>query len=130
MTPLERIIILGNSNWHRTGEYKFRDKENIVHCADGFTMSVLAGGGAYCDPRPPLCLGRDMHPVTEDGVICTFPGPYKRVEVGYPSERPEPWNIWQDFAENPDHPTETVYGYVPVSLVRSLAIIHGGEIDE
>ncbi len=31
------------------------------------------------------------------------------------------------YAEDPDNPTETVYGYVPVGVVQALAAKHGGK---
>ena len=103
---LEHIIAKGN---------RFRTvptfAENWVHCADGFKMSVLAGWGAYSIPRP----------------LDDFEGPYLAVEVGYPSARPEPWDLWSTYAECESDPTGTVYGRVPVDMVRALVALHGGE---
>lgn len=79
-----------------------------VACVDGFTVSVIAGPGAYSTPR-------------------AAQGPYEALEVGYPSERPEPWDKWSKYAEQANAPTETVYGWVPVALVRDLIAAHGGE---
>lgn len=59
---------------------------------------------------------------------CTYPGPYTHVEVGFPSEVPEPWEIWSEFVEDPESPTSTVYAYVPVEDVRALVELHGGEV--
>ena len=94
---------------------------NHIVCADGFALSVVAGYGAYCSPRPSAFSNlADVPP--------TYGGPYHEVEVGFPSQRPEPWRgVWETFAETPEHPTGTVYGYVPVGLVRSLIESHGGE---
>ncbi|MGH3703763.1 MAG: hypothetical protein ACRDT9_03960 [Agromyces sp.] len=86
---------------------------NIVRCADGFKMSVVAGPGAYCSPRPKPIVG--------------LTGNYTAAEVGFPSERPEPWDIWREFAENADDPTATVYGWVPFEVIEALAALHGGE---
>lgn len=91
----------GNPDRHRTGS-------NHLRCADGFTLSVIAGAGAYATPR--------------DGL-----GPYVAVEVGFPSGRPEPWSEWEGYAESPDDPTDTVYGFVPVEMVEALLALHGGE---
>jgi hypothetical protein len=52
-------------------------------------------------------------------------GPYTEVELGFPSEHPG--EAIMKFAENPDAPLDTVYGYVPVFLVRRLIASHGGE---
>ncbi len=81
---------------------------NVVRCADGFQMSVISGEGAYCSPRSDV-------------------GPYTEVEVGYPSSRPEPWDTWSQYCEDPENPVMTVYSYVPIDVVRSLVAMHGGE---
>ena len=92
----------------RDEKYMPTGVSNHLVCADGFRLSVIAGGGAYSTPR--------------DGA------PYVAVEVGFPSSRPEPWEgVWRAFAEDEDDPTETVYGYVPVDLVEALIAAHGGE---
>jgi hypothetical protein len=79
-----------------------------IMCVDGFRVSVIASASAYCTPR-------------------TAQGPYTHVEVGFPSRRPEPWDAWVKYAEDPEIPTGTVYGWVPVDLVRDLVAAHGGE---
>ena len=82
-----------------------RNKE--VVCADGFTMSVQAFDGAYCLPR-----------------VDNAPR-YSKVEVGYPSQRE---SLLLPYAEVPDAPTDTVYGYVPVETVFLVISKHGGMI--
>ena len=79
-----------------------------VVCADGFSMSVQAHDGAYCNPR-------------EDGAE-----KYSLVEVGYPSQV-EP--LLMGYAEDADRPTETVYGYVPVQTVALVLAKHGGMVE-
>ena len=79
-----------------------------VVCADGFTMSVQANHGAYCEPR----LSKHKK--------------YNLVEVGYPSEE-EP--LIMPWAERPDRPTDTVYGYVPVEVVTTVIVKHGGMVE-
>ena len=74
-------------------------------CADGFAISIQASQYHYCTPR-------------EDGQI-----DYKQVELGYPSKEEE---MILDFAEDPDDPTSTVYGYVPVEVVDKMLEKHGG----
>lgn len=76
-----------------------------VGCADGFSMSVQAHDGSYCHPRRG---GAEI---------------YESVEVGFPSA-PEP--LLMEWAESPDSPTETVYGWVPVDVVRRVIEKHGG----
>lgn len=106
MNQLERIIEQGN---RPLGLDRIREPQpdGNIRCADGFTLSVIAGGGAYCTPRQ------------DDG-------PFVAVEVGYPSEQPQPWERWVEYAESPVDPTESIYGWVPVELVRDLVDAHGG----
>ena len=85
----------------------YKDKQPVwetVQCADGFRMSVQANQRGYCHPR-------------------NNTGPWSEVEVGYPSAYE---HCLQPYAESPDRPTETVYGYVPNKLVRSIIEAHGG----
>ena len=75
-----------------------------IVCADGFSMSVQAGEAIYCTPR-------------------NSDGPWTAVEVGFPSAKAD---LLMPYAEEPDKPTDTVYGYVPVSVVAQVIIDHGG----
>ncbi len=75
-----------------------------ITCVDGFSLSVQATHGAYCAPRQNI-------------------GPWWEVEVGYPSAPPE---LIAHRAEDPDRPTDTVYGYVDIELVEQLIALHGG----
>ena len=81
--------------------------ERVV-CKSGFSMSVQAHEHGYCSPR-------------ENGAER-----YAAVEVGFPSER-EP--MLMEFAEEPDRPTETVYGYVPSQVVTNVIVKHGGMVE-
>jgi hypothetical protein len=75
-----------------------------IVCADGLSLSVQGNEGAYCAPRI-----NDLW--------------YYQVEVGYPSEMiPE----LMEYAETPEDPTGTVYGYVPVGIVERIIDAHGG----
>jgi hypothetical protein len=78
-----------------------------IECADGFSMSVQGHYGVYSNPRRALQDGEE----------------YNEVEVGFPSLEPE---LIMEYCENPDNPTGTVYGYVPVNLVEQLVDLHGG----
>ena len=83
--------------------------KNWIRCEDGFKLSVVVHSNTYCLPR-------------------NGPAPYTHVEVGFPSQRPEPWDkAWRGLAEEPEEPTRTVYAYVPVALVEALIELHGGE---
>ena len=78
-----------------------------VVCADGFTMSVQAHQGAYCSPR------------------IDNAEKYTAAEVGFPN-REEP--LLLDFAEDPDKPTDTVYGWVPAQVIVNIIAKHGGMV--
>jgi hypothetical protein len=75
-----------------------------ITCVDGFSLSVQAGEFNYCTPR-----------INSDN--------YLSVEVGFPSEKDDDL---MEYAENPETPTETVYGYVPVDVVERVIEKHGG----
>ena len=80
-----------------------------VVCADGFSMSVQAHDGAYCTPRE-----GDAERYTE-------------MELGYPSEREE---LIMDWIEVPDgNPTESIYPYIPVDVVTTVIVKHGGMVE-
>jgi hypothetical protein len=68
-------------------------------------MSVQAHDGAYCSPRIDNAER------------------YTEVEIGFPTHL-EP--ILVPWAESPDEPTETIYGYVPVEVVNTVIAKHGG----
>jgi hypothetical protein len=75
-----------------------------ITCVDGFSLSVQATHGAYCSPRENI-------------------GPWRQVEVRFPSAEPE---FIMHRAEQPETPTDTVYGYVDIELVEQLIALHGG----
>ena len=79
-----------------------------IKCADGFDLSVQAGEYLYSTPRVDA-------------------GPWTHVEVGFPSDRPEPWAEWSQYVEDEKDPTGTVYAYVPLEMVEALVASHGGE---
>lgn len=106
----DEIVRAGNA-------FNAKDRpSNWIVCADGFKVSVLAHAGAYCTPRPPI-----HHLTVKDAPPC---GPFTAVEVGFPSARPEPWSDWEERAEAPEDPIGSVYGFVPVALVRALIESH------
>jgi hypothetical protein len=84
-----------------------RKNETII-CKDGFSMSVQANETAYCSPRV-------------DGAE-----KYISVEVGYPSQTEPLLMEWIDGDHN--HPTNTVYGYVPADRITLVCIKHGGVV--
>ncbi len=78
-----------------------------IVCADGFTMSVQANSTAYCHPRENLAEA------------------YDEVEVGFPSMAE---SLLLEWAEDPQAPTETVYGWVPAERVSLVIAKHGGMV--
>ena len=83
-----------------------RKMYEAVVCADGFSMSVQASKGSYCRPKNDT-------------------GPYESVEVGYPSS----FDYYlHQYAEDPDNPTGTVYGWVPADTVIMCIDAHGGMV--
>jgi len=82
-----------------------RKSYEMVTCADGFTVSIQAGKYHYSEPR------------TDD------PHAYESVELGYPNR---PCIFIRDYAETPEKPTESIYGYVPAHVVRRMIAGHGG----
>lgn len=76
-----------------------------IVCADGFSLSVQANRGAYCNPRSGI-------------------GPWDEAEIGFPSHRVEEI---MPYCEDSENPTSTVYAYVPVKLIEKLIDDHGGQ---
>lgn len=81
---------------------KFNEK---IQCADGFTMSVQGNERAYCTPR--------VNGAEE----------YTEVEVGFPNMVEE---LLLPYAEEPDNPRGTVYGYVPAQVIVNVIAKHRG----
>ena len=85
-----------------------RKLNKTVFCKDGFRMSIQAHDTAYCDPRR------------------TDADRYTAVEIGFPNEREE---MILEYAEDQAAPTDTVYAYVPSSLVSLVIAKHGGVVE-
>lgn len=78
-------------------------------CKDGFEVSIQASGSHYCLPR--------------DGN-----GIYTHVELGFPSEYMG--DEFQEYAEDPEKPTDTVYSCVPLEMIDRLIESHGGLVND
>ena len=76
-----------------------------ITCTDGYTISIQASQGAYCQPRENY-------------------GPWYMVECGFPNRNPS--QSLMEYAEDKDNPRDTVYGYVPVEVVVAEIEKHGG----
>ena len=70
-------------------------------------MSVQAGETQYCRPRE---TGADK---------------YTEVEIGFPNRLED---LLMEYAEDGTRPTDTVYPYVPASLVTLVIAKHGGMV--
>ncbi len=88
-------------------EDDFKPVLNRITCNDGVSLSVQASKFHYCEPR-----------LNE--------GPYKAVEVGYPSI--DPPDSWEEYFDGnwEDDRTGSVYGYVPIDMVERFIVDHGG----
>ena len=80
--------------------------------ADGTEMSVQFHEGAYCEPRGLSVRDRFKQNLR-----------IQEVEVGFPSKRIE---ALTPYAEEPDKPTDTVYGYVPEIVMTYIIEQCGG----
>ncbi len=78
-----------------------------MNCADGFSISVQGHRGAYSRPRD------------------DFAEKYTAVECGYPTTHEPLLDEYQDGGD----PTDTVYGYVPISVVIEVIEKHGGLVE-
>lgn len=76
----------------------------IIACKNGLVLSIQASSMHYCTPRDDY-------------------GPYSAVEIGFPSRRVE---ALMPYAEDPEQPTNTVYGNVPVSVIEKVIDEAGG----
>ena len=86
----------------------YQKPRKYVHCADGFNMSVQASKTHYCSPRV-------------DGLSAI----YRQVEIGFPSEREA---LLDEYAEDKERYTETIYSWVPSELVALIIAKHGGMV--
>jgi len=84
-------------------EERYNPTAPVFKCDDGYVVSIQAGQWAYSIPR------RD----SEDS--------YESYELGFPNRSDE---LLDEYAENIDDLTETVYGYVPADVVLALINKH------
>ena len=80
-------------------------QSDALTCADGFKFSVQAN--QYC-----YCLSR-----INDADV------YQAFECGFPSSA-EP--LLTGYTEEPERPTQTVYGWAPASVIAAVVEKHGG----
>lgn len=106
LEPSKRLTADAVAFSRKYGMEPFLTRVPRIVCADGFSMSVQASDGHYCQPRDSK-------------------GPWYQVEVGFPSEKVDALMPFIEGDENQD-PTSTVYGYVPIETVVQVIIDHGG----
>lgn len=124
-------VTLDALRWGRAGGQGRRVADKIV-CADGFNVSVQASWGHYAHDA------EGKRPDDDGNTVY----PFRSFEVGYPSERPEPWHCtaWDaGFDRHEDHPVcdgwetygdgdDAIFAFVPYGVVRALLDSHGGEV--
>ena len=81
----------------------------ILRCKNGTSVSVQAGPRNYSTPRSSI-------------------GPWTHFELGYPSDGMKIDSI-RRYAEDPDRPYYTVYGWVPRANIAQLIKDNGGLIE-
>lgn len=97
----------------------------FVICKDGFGVSIQASEDHYCEPRKSqIDMSRfSFIPRWRSQIRVSKFKPYKSVELGFPTEADEELI---GYAENPNVPMDTVYGWVPVEIVDKVLEKHGG----
>lgn len=76
-----------------------------IELNNGIRLSVQASRTHYCTPRK------------DDAEA------YSEVEIGFPSQRVE---LLMPYAEDKERPTDTVYGWVPTSVLAQVIHDSGG----
>jgi hypothetical protein len=79
--------------------------------ADGTELSIQAGRSHYCEPRTDSPNGDYDY--------------YDSFEIGFPSKEIEEI---LEYAEEPESPTGTVYGYVPKTVIENFINARGGVV--
>ncbi len=97
---------LDHKQMNESGSIKKLSKR--ICCLDGASVSVQASSLHYSTPRSNV-------------------GPYTHAEVGFPTVDPDEELL--SYAEDKEHPKETVYGFVPLRLIVDYINSHGG-VDE
>ena len=90
-----------------------------VTCKDGYSVSIQRSHFHYCDLRTDLSGDFYSVPYPDDISETSY-------ELGYPSKKDD---LIMEYAETPDDPTGTVYGFVPYDTVVNLLERHGGIVE-
>jgi len=86
----------------KCGAVRYRPR---IVCMDGFEMSVQGNEICYSIPKK----------VTTE---------FEAMEIGYPSAQED--LIIEFIDSDTRHPTQSVYGYVPISIIEEVIEKHGG----
>ena len=74
-------------------------------CPDGWSVSIIARRGAYCDPRDDR-------------------GPWTHVELGFPTAHEPDLEVYKEPPPEARH-EDSVFPYVPVEVVEAILVKHG-----
>lgn len=107
--------------------YLCQDLRPYVVCTDGFSASIQASYNHYCERRISQFyiygkLYKRYWFDDKDSKKDEWED-YTHVEIGYPTNEVKEW---LEYAEDPQEPTKTVYGCVPVEAVDKALEEHGG----
>jgi hypothetical protein len=80
-----------------------------IELNNGVTLSIQGSDAAYCTPR-----------VNSDGYGS---GIYTSMEIGFPSREIE---LLNQYAEDPEKPTDTVYPHTPIEVIEQVVNWGGG----
>ena len=104
MTTNEFLRLTRKEYTDRHGKKRLELRPRIV-CKDGYSISIQAGDGYYCEP---------------DNDMASY---YYKIELGFPNQVD---SLITEYANNPNKLLFTAYSYVPVRIVDQLLEKHGG----
>lgn len=84
---------------------EYKERTPRIYCMDGTSFSIQTGEYNYCTPRDNI-------------------GPWTHVELGFPSKKFDCLTPYQDNSESDQE--STVFGFVPIELVRDMIDKCGG----
>tara|TARA_B100000949_G_scaffold28200_1_gene21521 strand:+ start:292 stop:657 length:366 start_codon:yes stop_codon:yes gene_type:complete len=86
-------------------EHEYQRAPRNLICRDGFSFSIQAGPAHYSTPKK-------------------VADKYDAFEIGFPSASEPIWEQWREDVGNP--PEESVYGWVPTTIINHVIKFHGG----
>ena len=91
----------------RAGGLSLQEVRPRIICNDGESVSIQAGEYVYSTPRK----NGQNH--------------YSCIEAGFPSV--EPPLSWQEYTEDWENPTKTIYAWMPIEIAQEFIDAHGGK---